>query len=108
MTKSIDDRSPSAKAMAKASEITSICLLMIIPALLGYFLDQKVGTVFLFTVLGLIFGMGGSIYQLMGLVSKNQAQIENVDLSKIKKFDEKEESDSDSSDWDSKEQDDWD
>ncbi len=69
MVKTVDDRSPTAKAMSQASEVIAACMLMIVPALIGYLVDQKVGTGFLFTVLGLIFGMVGAVLQLMRLVA---------------------------------------
>ncbi|MDG1875663.1 MAG: AtpZ/AtpI family protein [Mariniblastus sp.] len=55
--------------MSKVSEVMSICLLMIIPALMGYGADQWLGTGFLLTVIGLIFGMTGAVMQLMRLVA---------------------------------------
>ena len=58
-----------AKAMSQASEVIAACMLMIVPALIGYLVDQRVGTGFLFTVLGLIFGMVGAVLQLMRLVA---------------------------------------
>lgn len=64
----IDDRSPMAKSLAKVSEIIAICLLMIVPAMVGYFVDQQVGTGFVFTVIGLVIGMFGAIQQLVQLV----------------------------------------
>jgi len=107
MGKTVDDRSPTAKALSKSSEVTSICLLMIVPALIGYGIDQLVGTGFVFLILGLIFGMCGAVMQLMKLVSANAAKIKDVDLSKVKKFEPEPEED----DWDSKaddSKDDWD
>ena len=58
-----------AKAMSKVSEIMACCLLMIVPALIGYLIDSQVGTRFVFTLLGLVFGMVGAVSQLIRLVS---------------------------------------
>jgi len=58
-----------AKAMSKSSDIIAICMLMIVPGLIGYFIDQKVGTGFVFMLVGLAFGMIGAVYQLIRLVS---------------------------------------
>jgi len=69
MAKTVDDRSPMAKSLSKASEVIAICLLMIVPGLIGYWIDQKVGSRFLFTLLGLVFGMSGAVMQLVRLVS---------------------------------------
>ena len=95
--KTIDDRSATAKALSKTSEVTSICLLMIVPGLIGYAVDRWLGTGFVFMVLGLIFGMGGAAMQLTKLVSANASRIKEVDLSKVKKFNPESEED----DWDS-------
>ena len=43
--------------------------MMIVPGLIGYLIDQKVGTRVVFTLLGLLFGMTGAIYQLIALVT---------------------------------------
>lgn len=107
MGKTVDDRSATAKALSKSSEVTSICLLMIVPALIGYAIDHFLETGFVFLVLGLIFGMCGAVLQLMKLVSANESSIKEVDLSKVKKFEPEPEED----DWDSKadgSKDDWD
>ena len=93
----VDDRSPTAKALSKTSEVTSICLLMIVPALIGYAVDRWLGTGFVFMVLGLVFGMSGAVMQLMRLVQINESRIKEVDLSKVKKFEPEPEED----DWDS-------
>ena len=63
-----------AKSMSKASEIMTICLVMIVPGLIGYFVDQWLGTQFVFILLGLIFGMTGAAYQLIRLVSDPEEQ----------------------------------
>ncbi len=106
MGKTVDDRSATAKALSKSSEVTSICLLMIVPGLIGYAIDRWLGTGFVFMVLGLLFGMGGAGMQLVRLVSANDSRIKDVDLTKVKKFDPEPEED----DWDSKDaqEDEWD
>lgn len=69
MTKaSNDDRSPTSKAMSKVSEILALCLLPVIPTLIGVWIDRKVGSMFLFTTAGLVFGMAGAYLQLKRLV----------------------------------------
>lgn len=64
-----DDRSPTAKALSKVSQITSISLMMIIPAIVGYFIDQRLSTLILFTALGLMVGMAAAIWQLVKFVA---------------------------------------
>lgn len=69
LTRNIDDRSAMAKAMSKASQLTAISLMMIVPALIGIFIDRQLSTAIVFTILGLFFGMFGAGYQLMRLVA---------------------------------------
>ena len=64
-----DDRSHTAKAMAKVSELMAICLMMTVPGLIGYYIDQQIGTKFLLMLLGFAFGMFGSIIQLIKLAN---------------------------------------
>jgi len=108
MGKTVDDRSATAKALSKSSEVTSISLLMIVPALIGYVLDQWLGTGFILMVVGLLLGMFGAGMQLMKLVSANASKIKDIDMSKVKEYEpDPEEVD----DWDSKtddKADDWD
>lgn len=70
----VDDRSPTAKALSKVAQITTISLMMIIPAIIGYFVDQYFGTVILFTALGLVFGIGSAVYQLVQFVSAQNSK----------------------------------
>ncbi|MFT5300022.1 MAG: F0F1-type ATP synthase assembly protein I [Mariniblastus sp.] len=69
VVKTVDDRSPMAKSLSKVSEIIAMCMLTVVPALIGYLVDQQIGTVFLFTLLGLVLGMFGAIKQLVALVA---------------------------------------
>lgn len=55
--------------MSRGSEIIACCLLMIVPALVGYWVDGKLSTGLLFTILGLVFGMTGAVWQLKRLVA---------------------------------------
>ena len=57
VTSSTDDRSPMAQAMAWSSRITTISLEMVLPAVFGHWLDQRLGTWFVFVTLGAIAGM---------------------------------------------------
>lgn len=65
-----DDRSPVAKAIAKATEITTVAFMMVLPILLGYWVDTYLGTVPLFAILGLVLGMSTGIWQLIRLVNR--------------------------------------
>ena len=70
MAESGDDRSPISKALAIASQITTIGLTMVLPALLGYFVDRWAGTVVLFVILGMAFGVASAVLQLARLVAE--------------------------------------
>ena len=69
MTQDVDDRSPTAKALSKVSEVSTISLMMVVPVFIGHFVDKRFGTVILFTALGLILGVFGAVLQLIKLVS---------------------------------------
>ena len=56
MTNPQDDRSAIAHAYAWASRIVSICLEMVVPGLVGLWIDRSLGTKVLFTFAG--FGLG--------------------------------------------------
>lgn len=72
-----DDRSPVAQAIGKASEITTIAFAMVLPILLGYWLDQALGTIPLFVILGLVLGMTSGIWQLIKLVNRQSGSDES-------------------------------
>lgn len=86
LVNTVDDRSPIAKSFSKASEVTSISIMMIVPGLVGYWIDQKVGSVLVFTLLGLALGMGVAVRQLMLLVSNP------IDAGRVSEVDSDEES----------------
>jgi len=64
-----DDRSPLALAMGWVSRITTICLEMVLPALLGYWADQWLKTKMLFLVLGVIVGFSLGMWHLIKLAA---------------------------------------
>ncbi len=47
----------------------SISLMMIVPAIIGYFIDQHFQTLILFTTIGLVLGISCSIWQLIKFVA---------------------------------------
>ena len=83
----MDDRSPHAKAMSKVSEILALCLLMVIPALIGSWLDKRFSTVLLFTLLGLGVGMAGAVMQLFKLVSPQPDEPKLLDVDRVEQED---------------------
>jgi F0F1-type ATP synthase assembly protein I len=86
LVNTVDDRSPTAKSFSKASEVMSISIMMIVPGLVGVWIDQAVGSVLIFTLLGLVLGMGVAVRQLMLLVSRP------VEVGRVLEADSKEES----------------
>ncbi len=65
----VDDRSPTAKALSTVSHVTSISLMMIVPAIIGYFIDQYFKTLILFTSIGLVLGIASAVWQLIQFVA---------------------------------------
>ena len=65
-----DTRSPTAKALDLVSQITTISLTAVLPAVGGYFIDNWLGTKIVFILIGLALGMTGAGFQLMKLVNK--------------------------------------
>ncbi len=64
-----DDRSAIAAALAWSTRITTVALEMVIPAAIGYWLDQQLGTVVVFVLLGAILGMASGLTHLLRMVS---------------------------------------
>lgn len=52
-----DSRPAHVKAMDRVSEIIAISMCLVVPVLGGYYLDQWLGTGYLFTCLSLAFGL---------------------------------------------------
>lgn len=65
MPDSSDDRVPMAGAIALASSVTTIALEMVVPALIGYWIDQRLGVSPLFIAAGAALGLYVGIRSLM-------------------------------------------
>lgn len=65
----IDTRSSHVKAMDRVSQITSMSMSFVVPILGGYYVDQWMGTGYLFTILGMLFGMAAAGVQFRKLLS---------------------------------------
>ena len=65
MADSPDDRSQLARAYQWATRIMVVSLEMVLPGLAGYWLDSKLGTVVLFTLVGFGFGTTGAVVHLL-------------------------------------------
>lgn len=66
-----DDRSSFAQAYDQASQVFSACLVMVLPSLGGYFLDQRFQTGIVLTVTGLLFGFVMGFVQLVRLTNSD-------------------------------------
>ena len=62
-----DDRSLVAVAYAWASRVITICLEMVLPGLAGIWIDGKLGTLVLFTLVGFGLGLTLGIWHLVKL-----------------------------------------
>ena len=60
-----DERSMMAKAWGWGSQAISISLEMVVPGMLGLWVDRVVGTLPLFLILGVLFGMTAGIIHLV-------------------------------------------
>ena len=63
------DRSPMAKAMSMVGTITAISMSMVVMALIGWGLDNWLGTQIVFMFLGVVLGVVGGVWQLIKLLS---------------------------------------
>ena len=68
MTSPEPPRPPLAVAFEWVSKITTVALEMIVPAILGHWLDSKLGTGWVLLVLGSILGMAVAMMHLLRLV----------------------------------------
>lgn len=62
-----DGRSPIAVAMHWASQVTTISIEMVLPVLLGVWVDRRLGTRFIFTLLGAAAGLWLGLWSLIRL-----------------------------------------
>jgi hypothetical protein len=73
VTSPIDDRSPIALAYAWATRIIVVALVMVLPGLAGHWLDERLGTVVLFLLVGLGLGCTAATFQLIQIIrSENE------------------------------------
>ena len=64
-----DQRSAMAKAVDIATRLITVSLCLVLPIIGGYYLDQRLGTVALFLVFGLLFGIAASGLQLIKMLA---------------------------------------
>jgi F0F1-type ATP synthase assembly protein I len=76
-----DDRPPMVVAMQWVSQITTIGLEMVLPAVLGIWLDKKWGTAPWLVIVGVLLGFVTGMYHLLQIVrsanSKSSSKINN-------------------------------
>ena len=70
-----DGRSPIAKAVNLATQITAGSLILVVPAIAGYWLDQRWGTGILFLLVGFglgLFAAGWHLWQLIKALESSE------------------------------------
>ncbi|MCI0335447.1 MAG: AtpZ/AtpI family protein [Planctomycetes bacterium] len=72
MTTPSDDRSPVAIAYQWASRIMVVALEMVLPGLAGHWLDEQLGTVVLFLLIGLAVGCTAAIFHLIQMTRSDK------------------------------------
>jgi hypothetical protein len=76
-----DDRSPAAKAYQWSSRIMVTSLEMVLPGIAGYWIDQKLGTVFAFMAIGLGVGCTAGMWHLLHMISDENRRDQQVNKS---------------------------
>jgi hypothetical protein len=74
-----DGRSPIAVAMRWASQVTTICIEMVLPIVLGVWADRRLGTKFAMTLLGVAAGLWLGIWSLIRLGKTVEAEDRQAD-----------------------------
>ena len=64
-----DDRAPLARAYDRATRGITVAIGMVVPGLVGYYLDSHLGTRALLTILGFGAGVTFGIWQLLHLTN---------------------------------------
>jgi hypothetical protein len=75
VTTPFDDRSSTAKAYQWAWRIMIVAIEMVVPGLLGLWLDRQVGTVVLFTLLGFAGGSTAAVVHLIRMTRADQDKV---------------------------------
>jgi F0F1-type ATP synthase assembly protein I len=68
VTEHRDDRASIASAYQWSARITSVSLELVVPGLIGYWLDQRWGTLPLLVIVGVILGFVTSFLSLLRLI----------------------------------------
>jgi hypothetical protein len=67
-----DSRSAVAKAYSWAAQIMTVALEMVLPGVVGIWLDRKLGSVALFTVIGFGLGLPLGIWHLLRMTARKE------------------------------------
>ncbi len=73
MTDLPDDRPPLARAAEWTSRVTTISLEMVLPGLVGLWIDRQLGTKALFLVLGVMLGFAAGLWSLVRLSQESRS-----------------------------------
>ncbi len=65
-----DDRSALSRAIELGSLATTIAMEMVVPIVLGHWLDQWLGTKAVFAIVGAVLGMTGGLWHLIRLAGQ--------------------------------------
>jgi F0F1-type ATP synthase assembly protein I len=68
-----DDRAAFAKALDVAYQLMAVCAMFALPAVAGQFVDRWLGTGFLLTVIGAVFGLATAVFQFRKMVRRFEA-----------------------------------
>lgn len=74
-----DGRSPLALGLEWSSRITTVALEMVVPSLVGYWLDQKLGTRLLFLILGTVTGFAIGLFSLLRMTRPAESDDDHTD-----------------------------
>jgi F0F1-type ATP synthase assembly protein I len=79
-----DDRLPLAKAYQRATRVVTVAAGMVLPGLLGYWADSRLGTGALLTIAGFALGMTYGLYDLvrLGQATSQRKSADKKDASK--------------------------
>ncbi len=78
MNQDSDDRSSHAIAYQWASKITTVSLEMVVPGVVGLFVDRWLGTVVLFTLVGFGLGLSLGIVHLLRMTDSSGEDSSNA------------------------------
>jgi len=75
---SSDDRSTLARAHQWATRIMVVSLEMVLPGLAGFWVDQRLGTLFVFLLIGIVLGCTGGFWHLIRLTSASTRKSDRI------------------------------